>query len=1000
MNTAIWQRIVWKELRHQVPIAVVMGAAVWLLGYAVLALRESPWERPTWTVYMLYGMAAVTASAIGGLLFAAEREMRTVQQLRQLPLAGWQVALGKVSAAAVTGIVFLFVIGLAAWRLVPSNMLSGQLVARLLVIVLEFFAWSCLLSLFVQRSLVAMLGGLILGIIVGVQWGAFEWPDSIAYWFYVPGFWDELMRSAPRLLIALGLLAVVGAGSHRWLERATDQGRRQSWSGWVSRMGLRGNHRGVARGRLMGRLLWESLSGAKPLIIAASCALLALGISHLAATWSLQGTLQQTLSATSGGLMLVIGLMWGSTTFSADHQQRSFEFLGQRGVSSSVVFWSRVLPYLAVAALLYGAGTLFMVWSGFLPERIPLLKDDVSPKSAWISMSRSYLAGYVLMLWNGFGLGVLASICLASPVIAVVATLLLMPLVLSWTAGMAWAAVPWWWSSWSVGAVCLVGAWVRVHSRLSSRQSLASQCLPWCVTVASLTALSFGIMAYRVYEVPSAEEFPPLLGSTDPQELEDFERLLKELPAKIDFIDQAGKLYLTNPNRRASDRTETQLESVAADRDAGEIIQSMRELRVDLQRFVEDAARANPGWLVEKTLPRRSQFYVNDHLNASGFLVSMVNRHLREGQLEEAWRSCLDYWLIQSYRSIYHNNWSLTAATEHVPWPSINAVIDGAMDNRELLEQIYADLSYGYANWTPLLSSPAAYELRTATNAVVYFPLKPTDQTFSGLLRTAYRWLPSERQRTQRWMRCARQMYFIYGGIARYLPESDARRQQMISHYDSINKDYWHVVFDRDHFAFLSRTTIPINEYDLPRHETLFNAPANIEYRRLQSIQMVMLMKIRCMLYRIEHGVYPSDLTSLNSNLPTADENSMKLNMESYDPILGMFTAVHYLPQGIEVFDPILLRDVYENKMPVLVADPMSFSKMRLNFQADRMWRLNTGEWGVYFYIPSLMIEGSREIPVLVLPAPNPPAERELPKTGGVSGGGTDEARKSDDDLK
>lgn len=151
--------IVWKELREQGLIAVVLavlGSAL-LVVAAMLAEPPSPSASPTDVVAvlgagrMLTLMLVVTAGMVcGGALFAAEKEAGTMSFLEALPagrLALWRAKLvAGLVLAALEVVVLLGVAGVL-------RLADGPFMARLVVYALLAFAWGTLGSTLARTTL-------------------------------------------------------------------------------------------------------------------------------------------------------------------------------------------------------------------------------------------------------------------------------------------------------------------------------------------------------------------------------------------------------------------------------------------------------------------------------------------------------------------------------------------------------------------------------------------------------------------------------------------------------------------------------------------------------------------------------------------------------------------------------------------------------------------------------------------------------------------------------
>lgn len=154
--------VVWKELREQGLIAVmlvVLGGAL-LVAAAALADPPSPSAPATDVVASLGAgrlltlMLVVTAGMVcGGALFAAEKEAGTMAFLDALPAARWPLWRAKLIAGAVLALAQVAVLmGVAA----ALDLADAPFLRRLLVYAVLAFAWGALGSTLARTTLGAV----------------------------------------------------------------------------------------------------------------------------------------------------------------------------------------------------------------------------------------------------------------------------------------------------------------------------------------------------------------------------------------------------------------------------------------------------------------------------------------------------------------------------------------------------------------------------------------------------------------------------------------------------------------------------------------------------------------------------------------------------------------------------------------------------------------------------------------------------------------------------
>ncbi len=866
MNRAICQRLIWKELRNLLPIAVIMGGVAWFLGFLIFALRTWPGERPAWTVYAMYALAAVAAAAIGGVLFASEREWRTVRQLRLLPLPSGLLALSKWTAAAVAGLVFLAVLSVAAWWYAPSEVSAGQIISRLLVIALECFAWSCLLSLVVSRSLWALFGGLLLGVIVGSYWRAYEWPEANGFWFATPGFADELLRLWPRLAVVIGLLAVVGLRSRRWL----DIPEHAPWTarlGGTARDGVSWIARHFSMSRRWGRLMWDASQGICPMVIPAGLVVIALGLTHYLLTANLTHVAAVILGTWLGWLALAPALWIGATVFAADHEQRSFEFLGQRGIGSGEFFLSRMIPGFAVTALLFGIGSLFLLWSGVLPAVVAFVGSVQwaweADAQTWLHVGRSYMAGWLLVLWNGFGIAALASISFSRSVVVGIATLVLLPLVLVWTLAIAWAAVPWWWGSWPIGAMCWVAVWLRARTRLGQRNRWIDHTAPWLVVGGTACALFLGIQYYRAHQIPATTLIGPSLGMATPDDQTEFERLQTTLPKSIGELHTLVSSLLStplDPNQPDSSRQDKWEKALRQDL---RVFRELDALREPLQRYVRFASQVHPRWLLQQlSVPPQITHALNDNHEVMSFVRWVFHQHVNDGQLEQAWLDVQLIWSLRRYRAIASGQVDFDSARAAIPYAELHTLLAHPEQNVASLTTIRNDLEREFHRPAALIGSTHNQVLRAASRWAIDRDLRDRNLV-ENLAQGVFQWLPAERIRLDRWL----------DWVGNEFLRRDIAQQRRWLAGESIDwtlaPDYfkwndWEETSRRSAQLQIARlTTVPVNVLRQAARIDEDWSTIYWEARALAAHQFALLTKVALLKYRLEHGRYPDHLNEL-----------------------------------------------------------------------------------------------------------------------------------------
>lgn len=110
--------LLWKEFRQVVPLitAVLLGGFGLLLLILVLSALESKksfsFDRGYW--YLFLSMPMMYATGVGVLLVGIEKESRSLQWMRSLPISSKQIAWNKLVVAMGT-LALVWLIALTAW---------------------------------------------------------------------------------------------------------------------------------------------------------------------------------------------------------------------------------------------------------------------------------------------------------------------------------------------------------------------------------------------------------------------------------------------------------------------------------------------------------------------------------------------------------------------------------------------------------------------------------------------------------------------------------------------------------------------------------------------------------------------------------------------------------------------------------------------------------------------------------------------------------------------
>ncbi len=346
----------WKEVRQVLPL-VWMQLGLGVCFHLLFLLHPDRTYAPRFLVFA--GMPSLFAAGVGVLLVGQEKEHRTLDWLRSLPVAsqdlvGVKLAAGFVALAAVwclnSLLLAILVLPAGRWP-VPSPADSWVLDAgwaylwplqSVFLLVAGFAtAW------FFRSSLVALLALVPLALVPGaISFGLNDlvrWSSGTSSILNVPAPW---MTAVALIVSSLPLLVVGWRRSIRSLAPERVFEKRLSWN-WV-------------RGRRWGEAdIWTRPCHAPAAMLSWQFArqnqtvLAGIGLMLLAAL----GLLATTSSLASAqpvwaALLALLAACWlGVLAFAGDGVQDRIRFLAERGVSPAKVWWTRHAPPLSLLAM-------------------------------------------------------------------------------------------------------------------------------------------------------------------------------------------------------------------------------------------------------------------------------------------------------------------------------------------------------------------------------------------------------------------------------------------------------------------------------------------------------------------------------------------------------------------------------------------------------------------------------------------------------------------------
>ena len=481
MNSVAIKRIAWKEFRQQIvffaaliPAAIVVTAVLsLLLDSSILGESAENGAGPL----MLIGMfAALYAAATGGTLYATEREERTQEFLRRLPLESGAIRSGKFVVAVGLCLVFF-----AATLLFAAVLGSGSLfLGTFGIAVIEFFAWSLLFSLLSTRPLVAAVLGIgvasaviqiLTGIVNGSQYEPFTMTPYANAWL-------------PRLVVAAIVLGVDFWLAGRWLGGTRSSGRMaRGGTGSVRSMddtevvppgSISSAATAPRTARMFLRFVWQAIRSSRSL----------LGV-YLLVMAGLIG-----LSFVGGGLapFCVLGVtalasIAGVFPFTPDKTDRANAFLARHAdrpglywLAHTTVWmsWIVAVNVLAVAVALLVAT---IITPTLMTTNMLLLGFGAFQETEYVTALGTIFLFLMFAGWATLGMlfcfagGQLCSMLIDSRILAAIAAVVLAIPQLIWFILMMASETPLYWSVLPLGLALLGGGWLATRWWFANQRS-------------------------------------------------------------------------------------------------------------------------------------------------------------------------------------------------------------------------------------------------------------------------------------------------------------------------------------------------------------------------------------------------------------------------------------------------------------------------------------------------------------------------------------------------
>jgi hypothetical protein len=525
-----FQRVFWKESRSQWQVWAGLLAGILLIqGVLISADLLDRRSLNSSVVAGLFITAVVVgvcyAAASAAILISGEREDETDFLLRTFPIPRSALIGGKI-AFSVSSLLALVAAGFASAALLSVSLSGGALrfpasdLGNLARSMGGALVWGLFFSLLVDRVMVALGLAITMEIVVVGIVGNFvveAWQDPL-YWVIVAGVLAVDLRLAARWVEGRPLLSdQATSGGFPWPWGSADAAAAPQSTRW--RRLLRSFvASGSPEARATGSLLWRELRGAVPFMAIWGAA--GFVLVDLAMRFRIGFPIHffyLHLTPVLCGLMTVLG----------DQRRGTYRFLADHGVSPLRVWNVKIGTWLLVAVLMtafFGwydvafAGRLANVGPGpIIDSAWPIFRGITSGvrTPAQRTFGEPAQAAYVwnLLLSLGlllFAVGQWASFVCRQPVVASAVAIGLAVVSIAWHFAMVFADVPLALATWPLSVVLLLAtAWQVSHwmlGRSSGRFRLKEALIVTLPLLGVLTAVhAWRIEAIPVVPIPTVE---------------------------------------------------------------------------------------------------------------------------------------------------------------------------------------------------------------------------------------------------------------------------------------------------------------------------------------------------------------------------------------------------------------------------------------------------------------------------------------------------------------
>jgi hypothetical protein len=497
----MFTRLLWKEFRALLVLWLALAAGGWAIITAIAATTQFSQAAPLISLAVALGGCFGIAAA--AMQFAGEVEDGTAGWLRTLPLDGHSVWSAKLLVNVVGSWALLLVMGVLVWLTSPT--LQGQSLESALESS-EYFNSERMVRFslgapFLAAAVSVRLRGVLAAVLVtslvagvfawlsswgtnrgeGPAWGVLAIQTTLAIWLsrrWTIAWSASVDFAAPRPAAFVATRATV---AHRpwwdlWCERSP------VWRMWRS-------------------LLWHELRRARVFT------LWWMGLAFLAVGLTFVDLANLRLVVLLGSITPSLAGVW---SLWGEQRRGGHAFLGDRGVSSSPVWWSKHLVWGLLTILLALPCLLFDAWVEGIPGPVQSALNNYSLSGA--PLDRNPLDHRLLTALSN-GLPIVAALYAIGHLVSLCSARLVLTLVITFVGAVAWFAwsqsqniyngTPIWISAALVTIGALVAAGLLVERWLTRRSLAWGRGLIFATALVGCLLASAGFARARYWSLPS-----------------------------------------------------------------------------------------------------------------------------------------------------------------------------------------------------------------------------------------------------------------------------------------------------------------------------------------------------------------------------------------------------------------------------------------------------------------------------------------------------------------